>query len=301
MFRFRSVMAVSLVCALAGSVSAATLLLEYDVNQWNDETSSVANTGILNANTMRPMGDSVFVPGDGSSGGTGGVGAGPLDRAYIDLPLPTDDATPWSYVAGSGRDNWMFAERNSTGFSVVGYFYFSKDMWAEDNTGIGTSHDPSMQCVLLYSNRNNVSFQSWTQMISHDRNGENCESDGRYKKVDYIDDLIPRDEWVMFTKVFDTVTGDIFYYINDELVLTSKFGVPIDGFYSFESRGEEYGACGSGGRRIQGMGVSYMAVYDGLLSLEDVKAHYADLTGVPEPATMSLLALGGLALLRRKR
>ncbi|MFW6163454.1 MAG: LamG domain-containing protein [Planctomycetota bacterium] len=46
-------------------------------------------------------------------------------------------------------------------------------------------------------------------------------------------------------------------------------------------------------------GVDEVAVYDYALTLDQVRQHYA--VGIPEPTTCCLLALGGLALLRRRR
>jgi len=44
----------------------------------------------------------------------------------------------------------------------------------------------------------------------------------------------------------------------------------------------------------------YDAAYMDSLVLSDTETAFADVTGVPEPATLGLLALGGLALIRRR-
>jgi len=297
---------------MALSASAAELWLEWDVAASWDGEEGVINTGYIPSRQPDQQGESMllrdgsaYVPGDGSIMGTGGLGAGPLSRPYLDLPLGT-----YSYLQGASNafQSSLFEHADRTGYSIVGYFYFSSAMTIQHNAGIGTAHGVSGQSEFLYSNEGGANFQSWTQMILKEKPDGWSDDDCRFRQTDDID--MPRDQWIQFTKVFNAVTGEILYYINDNPVplLSSLFDANGDGIsdvadYKFESRGDQFGWFGTGNpRRLEGMSVSYFAVYDGVLSTEEIAASYAMLTvSVPEPATMTLLAFGGLAILRRRR
>ena len=295
--------------SLAASAPAATLLLEWDVAKpgswkWDDAVNDkhgawvvASSGGIADAGSMMPRDGWAYV-----DGGAGQV-AGSLDRPYIEFV-----SMAYVTIEGQRYDYTLFEHADRTGYSLVGYLYFSATgLHSQDNTGIGSAHDPYQQSLFLYySPRDDGSLlQSRTHMTRRDAFPSPSDSD-RWVQRDFVEEKIDqpmRGEWIQFVKVFDMEAGEIRYYLNGNpvpVLVAPVVGIDLDD-YVFEGRGDVLGCFGSSGRRLEGMAFSYFAVYDGVLSVEEIRASYQYLTGVPEPATMSLLALGGLAMLRRRR
>jgi len=313
MFSLRLLTA-GLACVVAATAMAATLpqpLVEWDLSKtdlWDSTAGSIANSG---SHSAGPLEMRSGVPREGQLTEEmvgmptyytdGGVYGG--ERPYIALEK-------FSWVAATGpAGSGIFNSASAVGYTQVAYYYIETNMRAQVNAGIGGNHYTNWQNEFLYSigieqgGRGSVS--SWTAMRTP--------GDSWWEQHDLLLDdqgqsIIPRDEWFQFVKVVDIQANEFRYYVNGELALTTyptKDGKILDlaaEGYQFVGNDDGMGAIGRGDDRVvRGVGFSYFAGYAGVLSDEQIKGSYADLTGVPEPATMSLLALGGLALLRRKR
>jgi len=300
-------------CVLAVSAWAAmpTPVLEWDVAaSWDPDTGTVLNSGSLPAGLLKPMaGDAgswadppgwAGSPVDPARFGEpryvpGGAGAG--NRAYIDM-----EKYSWINLEGSSyTPKAAFGE--AAGYTEIGYFYFSSGMEVLMNAGIGANHGWGNMDMFLYSAGSSPAspgrvLESSTVMYnpSTDRWWQKQEA----LTVDGVE-VIPRNAWIQFVKVNDLANQEIRYYVNGELVKTTTYTDDLTG-YTFGSNGDIIGMIGTGQRCMNGVGFSYLAAYDCVLTPEQIAASYAMLTtAVPEPATMTLLALGGLAMLRRRR
>jgi len=292
-----------------GAVSGQVPVLEWDVASswwWDGDAGTwfIDNTGSLNAGPLKGGVGSTSnwnnlysgKPVDPELFGlpeyvAGGAGAG--DRPYVDM-------NKYSYIGVESQryefGNPVFSP--AVGYTEIGFFYFASDMAVLENTGIGAAHDTNNQNLFLYADKGlTITFKSWTEMV--DGRVSNPTNDNRWCHEDVVNVYIPRDAWVQLAKVFDVAASEVRYYINDELVFTSPFDFDLT-HYVFEGRGDVIGHFGTDGRCLTGMSLSYFAAYNTVLSLDEITESYAYLTGIPEPATMTLLALGGLALLRRR-
>jgi hypothetical protein len=198
---------------------------------------------------------------------------------------------------------------NTVGYSEVGYYYIDSD--ADNavqgyNVGLGSIQDAQRQNVFMYFNGTGVAS------ITAVYDGDGTSAAGWKDHNDAL--TVPRDEWFMLTKVFDFQGGKLYYYLNDNPVpmLTSTFSDTYDpatatlhGYTDAVSGnvGDHRGGIGgNSSRQAFGIGFSYYAMYEGQLKPQDIANIYTNVVlGIPEPATMSLLALGGLALLRRRK
>lgn len=96
------------------------------------------------------------------------------------------------------------------------------------------------------------------------------------------------------TVIQDAATSTISFYLNGSLVSS------VDNWNCAAMTGAQFGATFGGGNKIGDVNIDNLAIWDRALTSAEV----ATLTGasVPEPytATLSLLALGALALRRRR-
>jgi hypothetical protein len=104
------------------------------------------------------------------------------------------------------------------------------------------------------------------------------------------------DTWVDLAFTFDGVgdglNADTYtLYVNGQVAYTDTKVTTVNG-----TDLEHLGATGGGGQRFFGL-IDYYAYYDGAATAAEIQA----LTVIPEPATLVLLGLGSLTMLRKRK
>ena len=314
---FRAMLAgVALIWAVSAAAQAVTgvqPLLEFDMANWDSAAGNLPNSGNLPAAQALRM-----TPGTGMADWAPSIpstafgvpeyvsgGAGPLGRPYLSFEK-------YGYLAGSTYDQSIF---NNNPDGIVGYTmvgYLRVDGLASATTGgIGVAQSGGGN-LFLYTDGTG-SLYSNTAIYDVDAPNYRREEDfNTWHNITGMGILPAAGTWFQFVKVFDVMNQEILYYVNGVLACD-----PI-AFDFHAQRGDEadirfaggfidhigdVGTNGSDGNRaIKGLDYSYFAAYDCPLTADQVMQSYMYLTtGVPEPATMTLLVLGGAAMLRRRK
>ncbi len=290
----------------------ATLLMHYDVNNplsWNGSqlvdlmgfganlTPGAGNPRTQsNPNTVpADFGTPVFV----SSGAALPESATPkksLDRAYLSFQL-------FGVLTGSNKHQTIFntglpGNANVGGYTMEGIFFLATGYTATENTGIGFTQSSAGENQLIRVPRG-TNTSLWSNSSVDNAAGG---SQALEQFDSNINGIIPRDEWFHFVKVHDPVADQIRFYINGLLqpALTVAFD-PDSSALEYHAFADSYGNVGIAGREIRGIGYSMTRFYRGALSDAEIYANFLATSNIPEPTTLTLLALaGGLAWRRRR-
>ncbi len=274
-----------LVCS--GTAMAATLLIDYDVTSgWNGTQVVDAKgfSGNLTPGSGSPRTQSGpnLVPADfGAPVRVASGAAGSTNRAYLSFQQV-------GTLTGSNRDGSSFSL--ASGYTMEGYFFLPSTYTIAENTGLGFSQGTSYENQFIMAPRGtSTSLQSQTSTY-------NTSTTNWYEVTSNINSIIPRDAWFDIMKVYDPSLSQVRYYINGVLKQTDSF---VQSGNTLWSRGESWGNVGTGGREVRGFSYAMTRFYDGVLTNQQILDEYTRV--VPEPASLSLLTLAGLALLRRRK
>ena len=196
----------------------------------------------------------------------------------------------------------------AAGYTLVGYYRFAENFYTVESTSLGMEHlkgDQKQNSLLEIGSRGNgrSSLTTVTGGGSLDTN---------------LSEWIPTDNsWFQLAKVFNPAAMN---------PATNEMGYKVEFYVNGEKVHEDWCAYGDANDSFAGLNAAmgdvgffqnlhdypqnnvinfdygYFAAFDTALSAGQVARSYQYITtGVPEPATMTLLALGGLAMLRRRR
>jgi len=112
----------------------------------------------------------------------------------------------------------------------------------------------------------------------------------------FDDTLGPREEWGHVAITFDAEAGTRSIYVNGELIVaqSSTAVLPIDTIAGIDAFALFSNGSAGSWNSFHGK-MDDFQIYDNALTAAEVAAL------VPEPATIALLSLGGIALIRRKK
>jgi len=318
---------------LAGPATAATQVAEWDVNTSWDAENKVVDSSLAGLGGLVPQpganyyadgagpGDRAYLMLDQPSYVTVNTPAvngsvfkasdgGYTEIGYYYLPA-TIPVTSHAGIGTAGAavtwaNVFLYVQNGTSSFRSCTSMYNGSDYWSSTGLVSGGVPVPSATQWHVY----NPATDTWTTTPM----GTNSQGIGTN---DFGGRLFPaslRGQWIHIAKVHEICTdtfvddeevehhyGEVRYYINGVLMGKEVYEYDLTGF-NYVARSDTLGAIGSSAATVQGVGFSYFGAWSGILSDAEIMANYVALTTpVPEPATMALLALGGLAMLRRRK
>jgi hypothetical protein len=126
------------------------------------------------------------------------------------------------------------------------------------------------------------------------------QSAGQSSTRDYVKDPLSHSEWHHVVATGSDTAGELKLYVDGELVDTDS-SLTLDATMNGHqfAVGAARFVSDAGTRPFDGL-IDEFAIYGAALDQPTIEAHY-DAGVAPEPATLAMLALGGMAMIRRRR
>ncbi len=266
--RLPSVAALLVASSLSSNASAAL------VGYWkfDEGTGTVANDFSPNANT----GNLIIAGGLPSwqinGGNTGAVGDHALLFGSANAPRVQVNTSPSLNTLNSTNQftfaTWAFESSNTN----YGHIFVTTTNFAQRNWLFQTDNSSGGDQSYVWSDTNSA----WQKPLGS---------------------TIPNNQWIHLALTYDGTT--MRYYKNAALVNTIAVNSTFPSFLELDLGGWRAGNSQFGGK-LDDMAV-FNSVEDIALIMNGTHPAFQAALPVPEPASLSLIAIGGLALLRRRR
>ncbi|AQQ70486.1 hypothetical protein SMSP2_00838 [Limihaloglobus sulfuriphilus] len=256
-----------LVCvfwALSGSMLEADLIAYWAMDETAGATEAVDSIGIANA-IAAASGDNPVAGAAGMFGNAWSFSGSDDNRLHIDPP-------------------------NQAAFTTLGYSGFSYSGWVN-------STDGATDTIFSISDAAAGSEEAALRIVSNQLNFL-----GRHNTNDNVDitsqQTLNLGQWYHVAVASD-LSGTVLYLDGNE-VASSPYGVDIATFTTNDNNvSVNFGANNDNGTGLQweyaGL-IDEFRVYDHKLSVSEVES-----LAVPEPTTMSLIGIGAILLIRKKK
>jgi hypothetical protein len=273
---YRTLLLACLIACVAGAATAGNyvdaVLADSPVGYWRFEETS--GTNAANLGSLGPSRNATYTGGYALGAG-GAIPAEPSNLA-VDL----NGSSGW--VRGNAAiPNASFS---STGAYTV-ELWFNKDNAGNSQDFLALTNPSGNQHGILLESSGSRQFRYLHRSPSGSSGGWNINPSSQQYTVD---------EWHHLVAVCTGTTMQL--YLDGSLdAVTASPTNPIN----FDLDLAVGRLSITNGQRYFNGTIDEVALYDRALTAQDIGRHYA--TAIPEPATLSLLALGGVGLMARRR
>ena len=287
---FRKAFCLLAVLALAGVANAGL------VAAWNFNTGNTTNIGTAGTDADGILVNGATIAALGPDGWATGTAA-PGSRTFNGVLVLDGNLKQYMDVGGGGTDGWAYGDgigegQQGTPYTLVAFFRVKSgatDTMLQTIIGKGCETDDMSWSLQRRYNEPDVAIAMAPMAVEGGMAGTSGSMEGKW--------------WHMVAAVYEptgTWSSTLKLYIDN--VVEASMSSWYCGSYKQNELPVYVGANAGAGTDLHpfhGL-IDNVYIYDEALNAQQVADFYA-LIPVPEPATIALLGLGGLAALRRRR